>query len=90
MIVSNKYFSLNLQKEHPTSTFVKSYKHFARFYGNWRIEVNAEEALKSKHPWQQFQENYPQTVQHSKVVIREPKKFYKRNRKFVPPYKAKL
>ncbi|CAH0398664.1 unnamed protein product [Chilo suppressalis] len=63
-------------------SFERAFRKFSTFYHSWLNEVDVEGA-KSEHPWQQFRENYPETVQRSNVVIREPKKFYKRNRRFV-------
>lgn len=77
-------------RAHPTkseSAVVQASKNFLNVYKKWLKEVNVVEALKPEHPWEQFKDTYPETVQHSKVVIKEPKRFYKRNRKFVQ-YKA--
>nr|XP_021181464.2 pentatricopeptide repeat-containing protein 1, mitochondrial [Helicoverpa armigera] len=67
-----------------SEVFKKSYEIFSKYYNSWLKDVNIEEALKSEHPWQQFRENFPQTVQRHSVQIEEPKKFYKRSRKYVP------
>ncbi|XP_063828082.1 pentatricopeptide repeat-containing protein 1, mitochondrial [Ostrinia nubilalis] len=58
-------------------------KNFMKVYKTWLKDVNVYEHLKPEHPWQQFEETYPETVQRSNVEIKEPKRFYKRNRKFV-------
>ncbi|XP_072947259.1 pentatricopeptide repeat-containing protein 1, mitochondrial [Epargyreus clarus] len=63
--------------------FYIAYNSFLQGYKKWLADINAEEALKTEHPWQQFREPYPETVQRSDFKIKEPKKFYKRNRKFV-------
>ncbi|XP_022830225.1 pentatricopeptide repeat-containing protein 1, mitochondrial [Spodoptera litura] len=70
------------KKEHVSETFKKAYEIFAKYYSTWLKEVNVEGALKPEHPWQQYRENYPETVQRSPVQIKEPKRFYKRNKKF--------
>lgn len=67
-----------------SEVFKKSYEIFAKYYPNWLKDVNIEEALKPDHPWQQFRENYPETVQRDIVKIKQPKKFFKRNKKYVP------
>lgn len=70
------------KKEYVSVTFKKAYENFTKYYSTWLKEVNVEEALKPEHPWQQYKENYPDTFQRSPVQIKEPKKFYKRNKKF--------
>lgn len=52
-------------------------------YKKWLKDVNIEEVLKDQHPWTQFKEDIPESFQRELHII-EPKKFYKRNRKFVP------
>lgn len=64
--------------------FPHVYKQFTRNYSEWLKEVNADEALEPEHPWKQFNETYPGTVQRQNFEIVEPKRFYKRNRKYVP------
>ncbi|XP_059054056.1 pentatricopeptide repeat-containing protein 1, mitochondrial [Achroia grisella] len=63
--------------------FVQSYNKFLEYYKNWLEDVNIEKALQREHPWVQFKESYPDTVQHQNIKIQEPKKFYKRNKKYV-------
>lgn len=52
-------------------------------YKNWLKDVNIDEVLKPEHPWAQFNENYPETVQRQNINIKQPKKFYKRTRKYI-------
>ncbi|CAH4028802.1 unnamed protein product [Pieris brassicae] len=66
------------------SVFVSAYNGFSKSYSKWLTEVNIEDTLKIEDPWKQFQEPHPETVQRETFKIDEPKKFYKRNRKFVP------
>ncbi|CAG9793762.1 unnamed protein product [Diatraea saccharalis] len=66
-----------------SETFATDYKNFSNFYKYWIDKVNVSGVLSSEHPWQQFKESYPESVQRSNVVIKEPKRFYKRNKKFV-------
>ncbi|CAF4865988.1 unnamed protein product [Pieris macdunnoughi] len=66
------------------SVFVDAYNGFSKSYSKWLTEVNIEETLKIEDPWKQFQETHPETVQREIFKIDEPKRFYKRNRKFVP------
>lgn len=67
----------------PSDTFAKAYKNFSHVYSKWLKEVDIKEALQPEHPWVQFQTSYPETVQRQNITIKEPKKFYKRKRKFV-------
>ncbi|XP_026762393.2 pentatricopeptide repeat-containing protein 1, mitochondrial isoform X2 [Galleria mellonella] len=86
---NDKCSSIIQSKENKQSdTFVKSYEKFSEFYKNWLKDLNVEEALKPEHPWLQFQVSYPDTIQHQNIKIVEPKKFYKRNKKYVE-YKVK-
>lgn len=64
--------------------FVKAYEIFSKYYASWLKDINIEEALNSEHPWQQFREDHPQTLQRDGVLIKMPKKFYKGNRKYTP------
>ncbi|KAJ8713364.1 hypothetical protein PYW07_013734 [Mythimna separata] len=73
-----------LKKGEGTETFKKSHDVFAKYYATWLKEINIEEALTPEHPWQQYRENYPETVQRDTVQIKQPKKFFKRNKKYVP------
>ncbi|XP_022129164.2 pentatricopeptide repeat-containing protein 1, mitochondrial [Pieris rapae] len=66
------------------SVFVVAYDGFSQSYSKWLTEVNIEDTLKIEDPWKQFQEPHPETVQREIFKIDEPKRFYKRNRKFVP------
>ncbi|XP_047503369.1 pentatricopeptide repeat-containing protein 1, mitochondrial [Pieris napi] len=66
------------------SVFVDAYNGFSKSYSKWLTEVNIEETLQIEDPWKQFQEPHPETVQRETFKIDEPKRFYKRNRKFVP------
>ncbi|XP_075978595.1 pentatricopeptide repeat-containing protein 1, mitochondrial [Anticarsia gemmatalis] len=73
-----------IKKKQGSEVFIKAYEKFLKYYTSWLKEINLEEVLKTEHPWQQFRQNYPETLQRDGVVIKEPKKFYKRNRKYVP------
>ncbi|KAM3966300.1 pentatricopeptide repeat-containing protein 1, mitochondrial [Aphomia sociella] len=70
-------------KKKQSDIFVKSYGKFLEIYKSWLKNVNIVEALEPEHPWTQFQESYPETIQRQSIKIEEPKKFYKRNRKYV-------
>ncbi|KAH9642850.1 hypothetical protein HF086_016655 [Spodoptera exigua] len=70
------------KKDRVSETFKKAFAIYTKYYNTWLKEVNVEAALKPEHPWQQYRENYPETVQRSPVEIKEPKRFYKRNRKY--------
>ncbi|KAI5645505.1 PPR repeat family domain-containing protein [Phthorimaea operculella] len=72
-----------------TQGFEKAYKRFSSFYTKWLKDIDVSEALEPEHPWQQFRENYPETVQRLNIDIKEPKKFYKRDRRYTP-YTPKL
>ncbi|KAJ2944255.1 hypothetical protein O0L34_g18238 [Tuta absoluta] len=69
--------------------FQKAYKRFSSFYTKWLKNIDISEALEPEHPWQQFRQNYPEPVQRLNIHIKEPKKFYKRDRRFTP-YTPKL
>ncbi|XP_049874728.1 pentatricopeptide repeat-containing protein 1, mitochondrial [Pectinophora gossypiella] len=80
------YFIKNfVENSEPISKgdFKCHYKKFSSFYNNWLKDINLKEVLEPEHPWQQFRENYPEPLQQTKFKIEEPKKFYKRSRKFV-------
>lgn len=79
----------NRCQKQESESFKKSYEQFSKFYINWLKDIDITEVLKSEHPWQQFRENYPNTIQRDQVVIKQPKRFYKKNRKYVP-YTPKL
>lgn len=61
--------------------FLETYRIFSKAYTDWLKEINHEEALKPEHPWAQFKDTYPETVQRQSFEIKEPKKFFKRSRK---------
>lgn len=63
--------------------FTKAYTIFRMSYKKWLKETNIDEVLNKEHPWKQFQEDVPEPFQRE-FTIEEPKKFYKRNRKFQP------
>lgn len=69
--------------------FVKSFKKFAEKYNKWLKDIDIDATLSEEHPWKQYQEPYPETVQHQAITIKEPKKFYKRDRTFIK-YKPRL
>ncbi|KAJ8716239.1 hypothetical protein PYW08_013524 [Mythimna loreyi] len=73
-----------LKKGEGTQAFKKSYDIFAKYYPTWLKDINVEEALTPEHPWQQYRENYPETVQRDTVQIKQPKRFFKRNKKYKP------
>lgn len=81
-------FSLNFQNENShrkySNSFETAYNKFSKIYTNWLREVNIHEALKQEHPWEQFKTSSPETVQRQTIKIIEPKRFNKRNRKYVP------
>ncbi|XP_013190673.2 pentatricopeptide repeat-containing protein 1, mitochondrial [Amyelois transitella] len=77
----------NQQKTH-SDVFTKAYRNFTKVYNDWLKQVDIQEALKPEHPWAQFQEPYPETVQRTNFEIKEPKKFYKRKRSKYVAYKA--
>ncbi|XP_021208079.2 pentatricopeptide repeat-containing protein 1, mitochondrial [Bombyx mori] len=67
-----------------SNSFETAYNKFSKIYTNWLREVNIHEALKQEHPWEQFKTSSPETVQRQNIKIIEPKRFNKRNRKYVP------
>ncbi|KAI8426487.1 hypothetical protein MSG28_005303 [Choristoneura fumiferana] len=69
--------------------FMKSFKKFSDKYNKWLKEIDIDATLAEEHPWKQFQEPYPETMQHQGITIKEPKKFYKRDRTFIK-YKPRL
>ncbi|XP_037302134.1 LOW QUALITY PROTEIN: pentatricopeptide repeat-containing protein 1, mitochondrial-like [Manduca sexta] len=77
------------QKNSKSGGFEKAYKKYSKAYTKWLKEMDVEKALEPEHPWQQFREESVETVQRQNIKIVEPKKFYKRNRKYVP-YAPKL
>ncbi|KPI91715.1 Pentatricopeptide repeat-containing protein 1 [Papilio xuthus] len=54
-------------------------KSFLSKYKTWLKDVHIEE----EHPWKQFMEPHSETVQRDNIEIKEPKRFYKRNRQFI-------
>lgn len=67
--------------------FQQAYKSFSNKYTNWLKELNVKETLKEEHPWDQFREPYPETVQRQNIKIKEPKRFFKRKhklRRYIP------
>lgn len=76
--------SLLLQEQNKSKLFEETYRKFLSAYSIWLKEADVEHALESDHPWQQFKENAPKTLQRQNIEIVEPKRFYKRNRKYVP------
>ncbi|VVC96167.1 unnamed protein product [Leptidea sinapis] len=72
-----------LSNQKKESVLHKAYSSFSKRYKDWLKEINIEEGLKSEHPWQQFQESHPKPVQKENIEIKEPKRTYKRNRKYV-------
>lgn len=73
-----------LQEQNKDKLLEKAYRKFSRVYSTWLKEANVEHALQSDHPWQQFRENAPETVQRQNIDIVEPKRFYKKNQKYIP------
>ncbi|KAJ0178405.1 hypothetical protein K1T71_006228 [Dendrolimus kikuchii] len=63
--------------------FKNAYRDFSNKYSSWLKEVNVIEVLKPEHPWQQFREPHPETVQRENIEIKTPKRFYRRNPKYV-------
>ncbi|XP_045766207.1 pentatricopeptide repeat-containing protein 1, mitochondrial [Maniola jurtina] len=84
-----KIIQKNEKENRESPVLAAAYRRFGNIYNNWLKEINIEEALKPEHPWQQFMEQHPTPVQRESFQIVEPKKFYKRNRKFVQ-YSPKL
>ncbi|CAH0584146.1 unnamed protein product [Chrysodeixis includens] len=74
---------IKVKENSDSAIFKKSFEIFAKFYTTWLKEMNTEEALKPEHPWQQFRQKFPETVQRDSVQIKEPKKFYKKHKKYV-------
>ncbi|CAH2237903.1 jg16706 [Pararge aegeria aegeria] len=77
-----KIIQKNDQKNRESPVIAAAYNRFSHIYNNWLKEINVEEALKPEHPWKQFMEPHPTPVQRESFKIVEPKKFYKRNRRF--------
>ncbi|XP_053606102.1 pentatricopeptide repeat-containing protein 1, mitochondrial [Plodia interpunctella] len=74
------------EQKGPSNIFTKAYNNFSKVYSNWLKEVDV--VLKPEHPWAQFQESYPDTVQRTNIKIKEPNKFYRNiNRKKYIEYK---
>ncbi|CAB3260373.1 unnamed protein product [Arctia plantaginis] len=74
-----------INKEQATTGFVKAFENLSKYYTSWLKDVNIQKVLQPDHPWQQFRQNYPDTFQRdNRVAISQPKKFYKRNRKYIP------
>ncbi|XP_038206374.1 pentatricopeptide repeat-containing protein 1, mitochondrial [Zerene cesonia] len=71
------------------STFILAFNRYNNIYNKWLTNVNIEEVTKPEDPWQQFKESYPKPIQNENINIIQPKKFYKRNRKYVP-YSPKI
>ncbi|XP_034831310.1 pentatricopeptide repeat-containing protein 1, mitochondrial [Maniola hyperantus] len=84
-----KIIQKNEKENRDCPVLAAAHKRFSNIYNNWLKDINIEEALKPEHPWQQFMEPHPTPVQRECFRIVEPKKFYKRNRKFVH-YSPKL
>ncbi|KPJ12301.1 Pentatricopeptide repeat-containing protein 1 [Papilio machaon] len=73
---------VNILRKNETSTnesLSRACKSFLSKYKTWLKDVHIEE----EHPWKQFMEPHPETVQRENIEIKEPKKFYKRNRQFI-------
>ncbi|KAL4715875.1 hypothetical protein ACJJTC_014607 [Scirpophaga incertulas] len=68
----------------------KPYIQYKNYYNNWLNEVDITNVVESEHPWKQYKESYPDTVQRQNIIIKEPKKFYKPKHKFYVPYVPKL
>ncbi|CAH2091322.1 unnamed protein product [Euphydryas editha] len=66
-----------------------AFNRFSNIYKEWLKEINVEEILKPEHPWKQFMEPHPTPVQRENIQVIQPKKFYKRSRKFIR-YKPKM
>ncbi|XP_046968455.1 pentatricopeptide repeat-containing protein 1, mitochondrial isoform X1 [Vanessa cardui] len=73
----------NKREQRESPIFMAAYKRFSNTYNNWLKEMNVEEVLKPEHPWKQFVEPNPTPIQRENMKIVEPKKFYKRSRKFI-------
>nr|XP_026486806.1 pentatricopeptide repeat-containing protein 1, mitochondrial [Vanessa tameamea] len=73
----------NNREQRESPVFMAAYKRFNNIYNNWLKEMNVEEVLKPEHPWKQFVEANPTPIQRENMKIVEPKKFYKRSRKFI-------
>lgn len=71
------------KKREKGDIFLETYRIFSKSYTDWLKEINAEEALKPEHPWAQFNNTYPETIQRQSFKIEEPRKFYKRSRKHI-------
>lgn len=66
--------------------FMARCKTFLKVYREWLKEVDAEGSLQAEHPWKQFSEEQPATLQRQNITIEEPKRFFRKKRRFVPPY----
>ncbi|CAH2039776.1 unnamed protein product, partial [Iphiclides podalirius] len=69
--------------QNETKSFKSACKNFLQKYRIWLKETSVTEIL-AEHPWKQFMETHPETVQRQNIEVKIPKKFYKRNRKYVP------
>lgn len=84
-----KIIEKNKKEQRESPTIKAAFTRFSNIYKEWLKEINVEEVLKPEHPWKQFTEPHPTTVQRENVQIIQPKKFYKRSRKFIH-YKPKV
>ncbi|XP_041987559.1 pentatricopeptide repeat-containing protein 1, mitochondrial [Aricia agestis] len=83
---NNKCLSIlekNKQNNVESPVLKAAYERFYKIYINWLNDINIEEVLKEEHPWQQFKEPHPETLQRENINIIQPKKFYKRSHRFV-------
>lgn len=83
MIIQIFSFFQNEKEQRDNPVFKMAYQKFNNKYKEWLQDINVDEALKEEHPWQQFKELQPETIQRDNIKIVQPKKFYKRNRKYI-------
>ncbi|CAG5025236.1 unnamed protein product [Parnassius apollo] len=70
------------QNENSDTSFTFACKNFLDKYKIWLKDVRVTE-IETEHPWKQFMEPQPETIQRQHFEIKEPKKFYKINRKYI-------
>ncbi|XP_068618640.1 pentatricopeptide repeat-containing protein 1, mitochondrial isoform X2 [Battus philenor] len=81
-VFHDKCVKIIKQKQSCRESFTLDCKHFLNKYKTWLRDVQIKEVV-VEHPWKQFMVTQPETVQRDNFKIKEPKKFYKRSRKYV-------
>ncbi|XP_045495505.1 pentatricopeptide repeat-containing protein 1, mitochondrial [Colias croceus] len=72
------------KEDQKDSVLILAFNRYIMIYNKWLRNVNIEDVTKPEDPWQQFKESYPKPIQNENIDIVEPKRFYKRSRKYVP------